>query len=103
MSLADVYGGSGSEAVADETFLQDAGNRGWVVLTQNFRMWRVPAERQAILSSNTRVFSLGKADLPLIAKGLVFGRYFGSIRKRGRREDPCFWRLHLSHVNKDLR
>lgn len=102
MTLSDAYGLTVAFTVPDEIFLAEAGHHGWIVLTQNFRMWRVAAERQAIVDNGTRVFSLANAQLTSIGKGLVFGRHLLSILRRAKRQDACFWRLYTDRTIKDL-
>ncbi len=100
--LRDHYGDEIPQQVADITFLAEGGRREWGVLTQNPRMWRVPQERDCIVSSRTRVFSLDSANASQTLKGLVLGRHLLSIRRRLHRHDPCLWRLRLHAVRKDL-
>lgn len=58
IALKEHYGDQTAQQLADVTFLAEAGQRGWGVLTQNPRMWQVPQERDCIIESGTRVFSL---------------------------------------------
>lgn len=103
MTLSDAYGLAAAFTVADEVFLADAGRQGWIVLTQNFRMWHVPVERQAIIDNGTKVFSLANAQHTSIGKGLIFGRHLLTIIRRAKRPDACFWRLYADKTRKDLR
>lgn len=100
--LCDHYGNPTAEALEDITFLSEAGRRGWGVLTQNPRMWQVPLERTCITMHGTRVFSLDDANASKTLKGMVLGRHLLSIRRRLKRSDPCFWRLTLQAIRKDL-
>lgn len=84
--------------VPDVEFLVEAGERGWIILTANPRMWFVPSERDAIVNHGARVFCYGSAQLPIQAQGLVFGRWLLSIRRRSRRPGPCFW-ADLPHAD----
>jgi hypothetical protein len=97
-----MYGSSQAQRLADVDFLADAGRHGWGVLTQNYRMWQDPDEREAIELSSTRVFSLASAQHTSLGKGLTFGRHLLSIRRRMQRDEPCFWRLYpMSATKKD--
>lgn len=102
-SLADIYGDSTAQALQDVQFLEDAGRRGWGVLTQNVRMWRTPPERQVIEARDVRVFCLASSQLTRQGQGLVVGRHLLSIRRRLKRTDACFWRIHLNGKVTDLR
>jgi hypothetical protein len=95
IALHEHYGDAVAQSLAD-------GEAGWAVLTQNPRMWQVPDERNCILEHRTRVFSLDDPNASKTLKGLVLGRHLLSIRRRLRRPDPCFWRLRLQQVRKDL-
>jgi hypothetical protein len=102
IALAEHYGDQVAQDLADVDFLANAGDAGWGVLTQNPRMWQVPDERNCMLEHRTRVFSLDDPNASKTLKGLVLGRHILSIRRRLRRDAPCFWRLRLQHVRKDL-
>lgn len=100
--LRDQYGDNTAQRLEDVTFLAEAGQRGWGVLTQNPRMWQVPQERSCIIVNHARVFSLDDPNASKTLKGLVLGRHLLSIRRRLHRQDPCFWRIRLQAVRKDL-
>ncbi len=100
--LRDHYGDITAQALEDITFLTEAGRRGWGVLTQNPRMWQVPQERACIIENHVRVVSLDDPNASKTLKGIVLGRHLLSIRRRLRRPDPCFWRLRLLGVRKEL-
>lgn len=100
--LFEHYGDEVSQGLADVTFLAEAGQQNWGVLTQNPRMWRVPQERSSITANSTRVFSLDNPNASKTLKGLVLGRHLLSIRRRLKRRDACFWRLQLQTTRKDL-
>ena len=100
--LRDHYGDETAQMLEDVTFLAEAGQRGWGVLTQNPRMWHVPQERSCIVDNRTRVFSLDDPNASKTLKGLVLGRHLLSVRRRLHRPDPSFWRIRLQAVRKDL-
>lgn len=101
VGLADMYGAAAAPSLPDTAFLADAGNHGWQVWTQNFKMWRVDDERQAIIDNGTHVFSLASAQLLPVGKAFVFGRWWTSMNRRSRRPGPCFWRLHANRIQRD--
>ncbi|CCI51327.1 PIN-like domain-containing protein [Nostocoides jenkinsii] len=55
--LRDHYGDETAQGLEDITFLTEAGQRGWGVLTQNPRMWQVPQERTCIVEHRTRLLA----------------------------------------------
>jgi hypothetical protein len=62
-SMADVYGEQRAQALPDEIWLSDAGEKGWVVLTKDDAIRRRPAERDAMVAAAVRVFCLTTAQL----------------------------------------
>lgn len=62
-SMADIYGEKQAQRLADETWLRDAGNNDWVVLTKDDAIRRRPAERDALNDAAARVFCLTTAKL----------------------------------------
>ena len=101
--LRDHYGDDVAQRLTDVTFLAEAGQLNWGVLTQNPKMWQVPQERECIIENQTRVFSLDDPNASKTLKGLVLGRHLLSVHRRMARPGPCFWRLRLQAVRKDLR
>lgn len=98
MSLAEMYGDKRAQAMEDVEFIADAGHHGWVVWTQNPKMWQVPSERDQIIKSSTHVFSMGSARMTLSGKGFVLGRHFLSIKRRHLRAGHCFWRIYMDRA-----
>ena len=62
-SMADVYGEKVGQELADETWLADAGENDWVVLTKDDAIRRRPAERDALIEAKVRVFCLTNRGL----------------------------------------
>lgn len=58
--MQDEYG---SRKVPDERWLDDAGRRGWVVVTKDQAIRRRPAERRAFLRAKARVVCLTTGDV----------------------------------------
>jgi hypothetical protein len=61
--MADVYGERIGEGLADEEWLRDAGNRGWVVLMKDAKIRYRPAELQVVINHGLRAFCLTNANL----------------------------------------
>jgi len=62
-SMADVYGEDAAQLLADEVWLRDAGENGWIVLTKDDAIRRRPAEREALTDASVRVFCLTNRNL----------------------------------------
>lgn len=99
--LDDVYCGDPRPSVPDSEWLAEAGQRGWMVWTQNPQIWFVDHERAAIISNRTHVFCLGSAQLVGAGKAFAYGRWWVSMYRRHRRPDPCFWRLYPDRTLKN--
>jgi hypothetical protein len=100
-NLEELFPGR-SEDVEDEEWIRLAGSEGWLCLTQNPRIWGVKHEREAILESGARVFSLTHGNYIADAKGVLFGRRWVSIVRRGARPEPCFWTISGEGITKQL-
>jgi hypothetical protein len=61
--MADVYGERIGQGLADEEWLHDAGERGWVVLMKDAKIRYRPAELQVIIDHGLRAFVLTNANL----------------------------------------
>jgi hypothetical protein len=62
-SMADIYGESRAQQLADEVWLGDAGKNDWIVLTKDDAIRRRPAERDALTAASVRVFCLTNRNL----------------------------------------
>lgn len=61
--MADVYGERIGQGLADEEWLGDAGDRGWVVLMKDAKIRYRPAELQILIDHGLRAFCLTNANL----------------------------------------
>ncbi len=61
--MADVYGERIGQGLADEEWLRDAGDRGWVVLMKDAKIRYRPAELQVLIDHGLRAFCLTNANL----------------------------------------
>jgi hypothetical protein len=61
--MADVYGERIGQGLADEEWLRDAGERGWVVLMKDAKIRYRPAELQVVVDHGLRAFCLTNANL----------------------------------------
>ncbi len=62
-TMASVYGEDMAQQLDDETWLRDAGEKGWVVLMKDDAIRRRPAERDALADAGVRAFCLTNAQL----------------------------------------
>ena len=58
-----MYGIPADQSVKDEEWLRDAGRQVWVVLMKDDRIRYRQAERDALISSRVRAFSLASGNL----------------------------------------
>lgn len=91
-----------SEQVSDVEWIKYAGERGWLCFTQNPRIWGVQHERDALIESGARVFSLANGNYIADAKGVLFGRYWVSITRRSLAPGACFWTLSPEGITRQL-
>jgi hypothetical protein len=61
--MAQVYGGRVGQGLADEDWLSDVGERGWVVLLKERKIRYRPAELGAITAHGIRAFCVTNANL----------------------------------------
>ena len=61
--MADVYGERIGQGLADEEWLRDAGQNGWVVLMKDAKIRYRPAELQVVIDHGLRAFCLTNANL----------------------------------------
>lgn len=70
--MADMYGERIGQGLADEEWLRDAGEHGWVVLMKDARIRYRPAELQVVIDHGLRAFCLTNANL----RGVEMARRF---------------------------
>lgn len=61
--MAEVYGEQVGHGLADEDWLGDVGEHGWVVLLKDTKIRYRPAELDAITAHGIRAFCLANANL----------------------------------------
>jgi hypothetical protein len=61
--MAEVYGERIGQGLADEEWLRDAGERGWIVLMKDAKIRYRPAELQVVIDHGLRAFCLTNANL----------------------------------------
>jgi hypothetical protein len=63
VTLSEHYGVPADEGIADEAWLQLAGERGWAVFMKDTRIRYNPAERAAVREHGVRCFCLSSQSL----------------------------------------
>jgi hypothetical protein len=61
--MADVYGERVGQGLADEEWLRDVGDRGWVVLMKDARVRRRSGDLEVLVAHGVRAFCLTNANL----------------------------------------
>jgi len=77
-TMASVYGEDVAQQLDDESWLRDAGDKGWIVLMKDDAIRRRPAERDALASAGVRAFCLTNAQL---RKEQQTQRFVGNIER----------------------
>lgn len=87
-SLASVYGEQEGQSIEDVQWLQDAGDRDWVVLFKDDRIRRRPAELDALVAARVRAFCLTNANLRAEEQAERFTTNIHRIVQRCKRPGP---------------
>lgn len=93
-TMLSVYGPDAEELVSDETWLTDAGGKGWLVLTKDDRIRRRPAELDAIIRFRVRVACLTAANLTEPEQVQRIMANINRIEQRYRRPGPWIVAIH---------
>ncbi len=95
--LGDIYGNDGAH-VPDVVWLQDCGQRGYVILTLDDRVRRNAGEWMVLQSAGAKVFTLTARNPSESTIGLYVGRQLKNVLRRGQMPGPAYWRLQGDHV-----
>ena len=90
-TLDEVYG-DGS-LVPDVQWIKDSGLSRIVVLTQNYKIFTVSHEAEAIRRYDARVLSYHRASLTKEAKSMILGRHLRTLDRLHDHSGPAFWRV----------
>lgn len=71
-SMAERYGETSAQQLADIDWIQDCSEAGEVLLTGDKRIAKVPLEAEAVVAATARVFAIGSSQLTGAQKA---GRY----------------------------
>ena len=91
-----------AESVADEEWIADSAYNGFMAITVNPEMWRVPHQVDLIRETGAHVFSLANPNLRMEAKAMIVGRWMPAILSRASKPGGCFWRLDPQMNRRDM-
>jgi hypothetical protein len=99
-TMASVYGEERAQRLADETWLRDAGVRGWVVLTKDDAIRRRPAQRDALVKAGVRVFCLTNAQLRGAEQTARFVDNRHRIIRQARKPGPYIYAVYATSLRR---
>lgn len=94
--MLDVYPGGSDQNIADDEWIGEVSDRGWVALTKDTNLVR--NHREALERSTLRVFALDSAQLtgPEMAERVRF--HLNRILQRSRKPGPYFYVIHKNDI-----
>ena len=100
ITLAEHYGVPADESVADEVWLQLAGQQGWAVFMKDTRIRYNPAERAAVREHNVRCFCLSSQSLSGERMAARFLDNLGAIVAACADEGPFIYVVHAQRIER---
>src|SRR4051812_44686675 len=97
-TMASVYGEKAGQGLRDETWLRDAGQRGWVVLMKDDAIRRRPAERDALNEGGVRAFCLTNAQLRGEEQARRFVENRHRILRQARQAGPYIYGVYDGRI-----
>ncbi len=99
-TMASVYGEKAAQQLEDETWLSDAGQRGWVVLMKDDAIRRRPAERDALQDAGVRAFCLTNAQLRKVEQTARFVDNLNRIVDQAKRPGPYIFGVYEGYIRR---
>lgn len=99
-SMAEVYGEKPGRLLADEVWLRDAGENGWIVLTKDDAIRRRPAERDALIQAAVRVFCLTNRNLRGAEQTKRFVSNRHRILRQARKSGPYIYGVYADGLRR---
>src|SRR4051795_5447611 len=93
-TMVSVYGEEVAQQLDDESWLRDAGNRGWVVLMKDDAIRRRPGEREALIEAGVRAFCLTNAQLRGAEQAARFVDNRHRILRQARKPGPYIYGVY---------
>jgi D-serine deaminase-like pyridoxal phosphate-dependent protein len=81
---------NGGQDTEDVEWIRDSAAHGYIAITCNPYLIGVPHEKEAILATGAKVFSISKANHTRDGRALIFGRHLLRIKRRARVDGGCF-------------
>ncbi|MDP9405561.1 MAG: hypothetical protein M3O86_03025 [Actinomycetota bacterium] len=98
-TLFDVYGDA-EEALADTTWLRDAGRSGWAVLTADPRIRRRHHELAVVRDEAVRIFALPRGDLRGVAQAARFTDNLARMLRACEQAGPFIYVVYANHIER---
>jgi hypothetical protein len=99
-TLADVYGEAASQEIEDVDWINLAASRNWVVLCEDDRIRRRPAELLALTEGNVRVFCLTNRHLSFADQAAYFVDNRFRIIQRSNKPGPYLYGVYKEKLEK---
>jgi len=100
VTLAEHYGIPADEHVADQRWLELAGQRGWAVFMKDTRIRYQPAEREAVKEHAVRCFCLSNQNLPAGDMADRFLDNLGAITKACAQPGPFIYAVYQTRIER---
>jgi hypothetical protein len=95
-----VYGEDVAQQLVDETWLRDAGEKGWVVLMKDDSIRRRPAERDALADAGVRAFCLTNAQLRKEEQTERFVGNIDRILRQAQQPGPYIYGVYSGYIQR---
>lgn len=100
VTLAEHYGIPADETIADEEWLELAGQRGWVVFMKDTRVRYNRAEREAVKAHAVRCFCLSSQSLPADEMAARFLDNLDAIESACDEAGPFIYAVHTTRIER---
>lgn len=99
-TMASVYGEEVAQTLGDETWLADAGQRGWIVLMKDDAIRRRPTERDALSGAAVRAFCLTNANLRAAEQSARYVENITRILRQARTPGPYIYGVYDGRIER---
>jgi hypothetical protein len=100
VTLAEHYGVPADETIADEEWLQLAGEQGWAVFMKDTRIRYNPAEREAVTEHSGQCFCLSSQSLSASDMAARFLDNLDSITRACAEAGPYIYAVHANRIER---
>jgi hypothetical protein len=99
-TMSEVYRERPGQLLEDHVWLRDAGRNNWVVLTKDAAIRRRPAEREALIAAEVRVFCLTNAQLRAEHQTALFVENRHRIIRQARKPGPYIYGVYKTQLRR---